>query len=274
MMPAQHIGIDVAGSPSSSSLLSRVLALPPYTWSGRSAALPYILTVEGGLSFIFGTASLAGVTGQDLTLGWKLLWLVAGGYHAIVGGVAIREHLASAGDQGERFAWSNAAAYALCVPSFVVGALLLVGQGLQPFPPKSSVISGPVDRFWADEITSSEAVYRLRLRGDNREFDYDCTRGRRSGWCNAHDALETAAQRLVTQADVIAMNGEIVGLGLDGQNLVNWDDVHFWKRIMPLAFGALTGLVSLRFIADAVGWTRRALSARADVARTNPNIIE
>jgi len=266
--------IDVAASSNSSGPVSRLLALRPFTWSGRGALLPYILTAGGGFALLFGLAALAGAVGDGLTTIWKLVITVGGAYHLAVGGFAIREHLTSAGDQSERLAWSNAAAYALCVPAFVAGAVLLIGEGAQPFAPKSSAISGQVDRFWADQITSSDAVYRLRLRGDNREFDYDCERGSRSGWCSAHNALEAAAQRQVTQADVIAMNGDIVGLGLDGQNLVNWDDEHFWKRIMPLIFGAVTALVSLGFIAEAVGWTRQALSPRADVAQASPNIIE
>ena len=266
--------IDVTGAPNSSSLVSRLLTLRPYSWGGRGGALPYLLTTVGGLAFFCGLAALAGIAGSGLAPGWVLLITIGGAYHLAIGVFAIREHLTCKDEAGERFAWSNAAAFALCAPAFVAGALLLIGDGLRPFPPKSSVVSGQVDRFWADEISSSDAVYRLRLRGDDREFDYDCTRGSRGGWCSAHNALEAASQRPAAQADVIAANGKIVGLGLDGQNLVNWDAERFWGRTAPLMFGALTALVGLGFGAEAAGWARRARSIRSADAMATPKIIQ
>ena len=265
--------IDVTGAPPSSGLAARLLTLQPFSWSGRGGALPYLLTAFGVIALVFGILALAGGTSNDLTPGWALLIAIGGAYHLAVGGFAIREHLTCTDEEGQRFAWSNAAAYALCVPAFAVGALFLIGDGLRPFPPKSSVISGQVERFWADQVSASDVVYRLKLRGDDQGFAYDCEHGSKSGWCSAHDALQAASERPAARADVIAADGKIAGLGLDGQNLVSWETERLWGRTAPLLFGIMTALVAMGFTYDATGWLKRARSGRAAEA-ASPKIIE
>jgi len=265
--------IDMSGAPASSSLAARLSKLQPFGWSGRGGALPYLLTAAGGCAFLYGLAAFVGMVG--LTPGWALLTVAGGAYHLAVGGFAIREHLTCTDEEGERFAWSNAAAYALCAPAFAAGALLLVGDGLRPFPPQTPVISGQVDRFWAEQVSTSDTVYRLRLRGEDRGFRYECVRGSRSGWCSAHDALEAASNRPAARAEVIAgPDDNIVGLGIDGQNLVNWQSERFWGRTAPLLFGAVTALVFAGFVRETVGWLNRARAGRFGGPTAIPKIIE
>jgi hypothetical protein len=214
--------------------------------------------------------------GQDLAPAWKLFWLVVGAYHAVVGGLAIREHLTNTGEIDPRFAWSNAAAYALMAPLLLTVGLLLIGYGLSPFPSNTAVISGAVDRFWADE-DSSEAVYRLRLQGLDREFHYRCANGRH-GWCSDHTALESALTRQPMQAQVIPLKSDIVGLVLDGEELVSRDSEQFDQRTLPLIMGLMAAAVGALFAVECVGWGRQGLTLRAEAGQKEtpgvPKIIE
>jgi len=270
-------GMTVAGASSPSTLSSRLWALRPFTWSGRGGGLPYILTAGGAFALLFSIAALAGTVGGDLSIGWKIVWLVVGAYHTAVGGFTIREHLAKGDEVDQRFAWSNAGAYALCAPAFAAGAVLLIAHGLAPFPAKSAVITAPVDRFWADKVSSSHVAYRLRVQGVDRIFVYDCYDGR-SGWCSDHDVLEAATARQALRAQVIVLNDEITELVIDGEELVNWDSERFGQRTLPLIFGALVALAALGFGAEFIGWTRHALTLRAaDTpadSLSSPRIIE